>query len=68
MGFYTERDAHPYPHPNPGPNPHPNLHPHQIGFYTELDFKNEAANMDKMRTLFEEQGITDVAVPKVYLG
>ena len=37
-----------------------------VGFYTELDFKNEAANMDKMRGLFEEQGVTDVAIPRVY--
>ena len=37
-----------------------------VGFYTELDFVNEAANMKKMARLFAEQGVTDVAVPIVY--
>jgi len=36
-----------------------------VGFYTELDFKNEAANMIRMAKVLEEAGITDVAVPKV---
>ena len=37
-----------------------------VGFYTELDFVNEGVNMDRMRDLLEQQGVTDVAVPKVY--
>merc|ERR1719261_384620 len=37
-----------------------------VGFYTELDFKNEAANMRKMGEVLEEAGVTDVLVPKVY--
>jgi len=37
-----------------------------VGFYTELDFVNEAANMKKMAEVFSEAGVTDVRVPKVY--
>ena len=36
-----------------------------VGFYTELDFKNEAANMVTMAKVFADAKITDVAVPKV---
>merc|ERR1719453_453456 len=34
-----------------------------VGFYTELDFKNEAANMKKMSAVLDEAGIRDVMVP-----
>merc|ERR1719261_797764 len=37
-----------------------------VGFYTELDFKNEAANMKKMATVIEDAGVSDVMVPRVY--
>ena len=37
-----------------------------MGFYTELDFKNEGANMDKMRELLDAQGVRDVWIPAVY--
>jgi len=37
-----------------------------VGFYTELDFKNEAANMQTMARGLAEAGVTDVAVPRVY--
>ena len=37
-----------------------------VGFYTELDFKNEGANMDKMRELLDAQGVRDVLIPAVY--
>ncbi len=33
-----------------------------IGFYTELDFKNEAANQTRMRQMLAEQGVRDVYV------
>ena len=36
-----------------------------VGFYTELDFKNEGANMDKMRELLDAQGVRDVWIPAV---
>lgn len=36
------------------------------GFYTELDFQNEAANQRRLRNLLLEKGITKVTVPKVY--
>ena len=36
-----------------------------VGFYTELDFKNEGANMDKMRELLDAQGVRDVLIPAV---
>ena len=37
-----------------------------VGFYTELDFKNEAANMKRMTRVLEEASVQDVMVPKVY--
>ena len=36
---------------------------HQRRGYTELDFKNEGANMDKMRELLDAQGVRDVLIP-----
>jgi len=37
-----------------------------IGFYTELDFKNEASNQQRLRDMLLEKNITSVAVPMVY--
>jgi len=37
-----------------------------IGFYTELDFNNEARNQQKLRDLLREKNIKGVTVPKVY--
>jgi len=37
-----------------------------VGFYTELDFENEAANMRKMGEVLREANVTDVMVPSVY--
>lgn len=37
-----------------------------VGFYTELDFLNEAANMRKMRDLLAKQGATGVYIPEVF--
>lgn len=37
-----------------------------IGFYTELDFQNEARNQQKLRDLLKDNNIKGVAVPKVY--
>ena len=37
-----------------------------VGFYTELDFKNEGRNMEKMRILLGEQMVQDVLVPRVF--
>ena len=37
-----------------------------IGFYTELDFWNEAQNQMRLRTLLREKNIAGVTVPKVY--
>jgi aarF domain-containing kinase len=37
-----------------------------VGFYTELDFVNEASNMRKMGEVLGDAGITDVRVPKVF--
>ena len=37
-----------------------------IGFYTELDFANEAKNQQRLRTALIEAGIKGIAVPKVY--
>jgi len=37
-----------------------------IGFYTELDFENEAANQRKLRDLLLDKNITQVTVPKVF--
>lgn len=38
-----------------------------IGFYTELDFKNEATNQVRFRAMMEEAGVKDVYVPEVYM-
>lgn len=37
-----------------------------VGFYTELDFLNEAANQMKLDRLLREQGNTGVYIPKVF--
>jgi predicted unusual protein kinase regulating ubiquinone biosynthesis (AarF/ABC1/UbiB family) len=37
-----------------------------IGFYTELDFNNEANNQQKLRDALREAGIKGITVPKVY--
>lgn len=37
-----------------------------IGFYTELDFKNEARNQRRLRDIMIEKNIQGVMVPKVY--
>jgi predicted unusual protein kinase regulating ubiquinone biosynthesis (AarF/ABC1/UbiB family) len=37
-----------------------------IGFYTELDFTNEAANQNRLRTLLQENNVTGVYIPAVY--
>jgi predicted unusual protein kinase regulating ubiquinone biosynthesis (AarF/ABC1/UbiB family) len=37
-----------------------------IGFYTELDFKNEANNQQKLRDQMIEKGIKGITVPKVF--
>lgn len=37
-----------------------------IGFYTELDFENEAANQRRLRDMLLEKNITRVTVPKIY--
>ena len=37
-----------------------------IGFYTELDFNNEARNQQKLRDLLIEKNVKGVTVPKVY--
>jgi len=37
-----------------------------VGFYTELDFLNEAANQQRLKDLLIEEGVTGVYVPKVY--
>ena len=37
-----------------------------IGFYTELDFKNEAENQKKLRQCLLDNNIQGVTVPKVY--
>jgi predicted unusual protein kinase regulating ubiquinone biosynthesis (AarF/ABC1/UbiB family) len=37
-----------------------------IGFYTELDFQNEASNQRKLRNMLIEKNIPGVMVPKVY--
>lgn len=37
-----------------------------IGFYTELDFANEARNQERLRTGLIEAGIKGITVPKVY--
>jgi predicted unusual protein kinase regulating ubiquinone biosynthesis (AarF/ABC1/UbiB family) len=37
-----------------------------IGFYTELDFQNEARNQQRLRDALKERGVKGVTVPKVY--
>jgi predicted unusual protein kinase regulating ubiquinone biosynthesis (AarF/ABC1/UbiB family) len=37
-----------------------------IGFYTELDFSNEAKNQQRLRDILINKGIKGVMVPKVY--
>lgn len=37
-----------------------------IGFYTELDFQNEANNQNRLRQLLEDKDISSVRVPAVY--
>jgi predicted unusual protein kinase regulating ubiquinone biosynthesis (AarF/ABC1/UbiB family) len=37
-----------------------------VGFYTELDFVNEAANQQRLSDLLAAEGVTGVYVPKVY--
>jgi hypothetical protein len=37
-----------------------------IGFYTELDFANEAKNQERLRTELRDAGIKGITVPKVY--
>lgn len=37
-----------------------------IGFYTELDFNNEARNQQRLRDLLLEKEVQGVTVPKVY--
>jgi len=37
-----------------------------IGFYTELDFKNEAQNQERLRDVLIDNGLIGVTVPKVF--
>ena len=37
-----------------------------IGFYTELDFVNEAASQTRLRSLLLEKNVTGVLVPRIY--
>lgn len=37
-----------------------------VGFYTELDFINEAANQERLKSLLQAENVTGVYVPKVY--
>jgi hypothetical protein len=37
-----------------------------VGFYTELDFVNEASNMKRMAEVLREAQVVDVIVPRVY--
>eukprot|EP00977_Amphora_coffeiformis_P004663 scaffold1001_cov169-Amphora_coffeaeformis.AAC.10 len=37
-----------------------------IGFYTELDFQNEASNQRRLRNIMLERNVTGVTVPKTY--
>lgn len=37
-----------------------------IGFYTELDFLNEAANQQRLRDLLIQENVDGVYIPKVY--
>ena len=37
-----------------------------VGFYTELDFVNEAANQQRITQLMKDEGIDGIYVPRVY--
>lgn len=37
-----------------------------VGFYTELDFLNEAANQQRLKDLMIQENVTGMYVPKVY--
>ncbi|KAJ1443504.1 ABC1 family-domain-containing protein [Ochromonadaceae sp. CCMP2298] len=37
-----------------------------VGFYTELDFKNEAANQQRLKELMTAEGVTGMYVPEVF--
>ena len=37
-----------------------------IGFYTELDFANEAYNQQRLRQILLDRNVTSVMIPKVY--
>lgn len=37
-----------------------------VGFYTELDFLNEAGNQKRLTRLLADEGVTGMYVPKVY--
>lgn len=37
-----------------------------IGFYTELDFQNEARNQQRLRDALKDNGVKGVTVPRVY--
>ena len=37
-----------------------------VGFYTELDFVNEAANQKRITQLMKDEGVDGIYVPKVY--
>lgn len=39
-----------------------------VGFYTELDFLNEAANQVRLKSLLTAENVTGIYVPKVYSG
>lgn len=37
-----------------------------VGFYTELDFLNEAANQQKLKELMTSEGVTGIYIPQVF--
>ena len=37
-----------------------------VGFYTELDFVNEAANQQRLTTLLYDEGVDGIYIPRVY--
>lgn len=37
-----------------------------LGFYTELDFLNEAGNQKRLKSLLNDEGVTNIYIPKVY--
>lgn len=39
-----------------------------VGFYTELDFLNEAANQVRLKDLLTAENVTGIYIPKVYSG